>query len=500
MFPDLDVEGGSEIVVEASACKENGSVVKELEDNHMRCASNCEDNTFEMEAVMDEQTLGAGRSEDVEVNITECTTSGGIGLVEDECQDATGNSSSFGGSVSGIENGAMLNDDEVNSELCGDPMSALASDPYGEVFRMRKKKPTSHWRTFIRPLMWRCRWVELQIKKFQLQANKYDRELAEYNKGKQLELENITLEGFDAKSLPFSCQSHRRKAMKRKKRKRVEDAMDIAPYMLHHNLFSYYENKRSSVDGASMDDDWGNLVTSTDKTINGTNEFGVNDELLLLEFKDGDNSMEEILWKIGNVQSQVSKMKTRLGKLMSENAGRFSSTDKLSLLVPCNAPTSSAQNPGSPSYNGDRMPLGPSYIASQLISEYNMGDLVKPESAVSSHGEVTHLPDIIESIDQPQVGGSCTNTGDGILIYNQRAKEELNDFEDVKIWPIEKPQVPKKEKESTNPAIPVLESDLFLDDQPTPKIRSISKLTAPKNTRKRGRRKAGSSRWSRRSS
>uniref|UniRef100_A0A5B6ZQR1 Uncharacterized protein n=1 Tax=Davidia involucrata TaxID=16924 RepID=A0A5B6ZQR1_DAVIN len=498
MGPDLDAKGRSEIVMEASASKENGSVVKEPEDKSMRCASNYEDDTFEMETIMEEQTEGVDTSEDVEVNITECTNSGGVGLVEDECQDATENSSSFGDTVSGIENGAMLNDAEVNSELHGDPMSALASDGYGKVFGTRKKKLTSHWRTFIRPLMWRCRWVELQLKKFQSQAIKYDRELAEYNK--KLELENTTLESFGAKSLPFSSQSRRKNVMKRKKRKKVEDTTDIASYMLHHNLFSYYENKRSAVDAASMDDDWGNLVISTDKTINGTDEFGVNDEILSLEFKDGDNSLEEILWKIGIVQSQVSKMKTRLHKVMSENAGRFSSTDKLSLLVPCNASTSSARNPGSPPNNGDRVPVGSSYIASQLISKYNMGDLVMPQSAVSSHGEGTHLPDIIESTEQPQVGGSCKNTGDGILIYNQRAKEELNYFEDVKIRPIEKPQVPKEEREGTIPAIPVLESDLAIDDQPTPKIRSISKLTAPKNKRKRGKRQAGSGRWSRRSS
>uniref|UniRef100_A0A5B6ZS04 Uncharacterized protein n=1 Tax=Davidia involucrata TaxID=16924 RepID=A0A5B6ZS04_DAVIN len=499
MGPDLDAKGRSEIVMEASASKENGSVVKEPEDKSMRCASNYEDDTFEMETIMEEQTEGVDTSEDVEVNITECTNSGGVGLVEDECQDATENSSSFGDTVSGIENGAMLNDAEVNSELHGDPMSALASDGYGKVFGTRKKKLTSHWRTFIRPLMWRCRWVELQLKKFQSQAIKYDRELAEYNK--KLELENTTLESFGAKSLPFSSQSRRKNVMKRKKRKKVEDTTDIASYMLHHNLFSYYENKRSAVDAASMDDDWGNLVISTDKTINGTDEFGVNDEILSLEFKDGDNSLEEILWKIGIVQSQVSKMKTRLHKVMSENAERFSSTDKLSLLVPCNnALTSSARNPGSPCNNRAGIPVGSSYIASQLKSEYNMGDLVMPESAVSSHAEVAHLPDVIESTNQHQVGGSCKNTGDVILIYNQRAKEELSNLEEVKIQTIENPQEPKEERESTSPAIPVLESDLPTDDQPIPKIRSLSKFTAPKNKRKRGRRKAGLDRWSQRSS
>ena len=78
------------------------------------------------------------------------------------------------------------------------------------------------------------------MKKLRSQAQKYDRELADYNRRKQLELGNSILEGFGAKSLPFSGQSRRKKFMKRKKRKRVEDTVDIASYMSHHNLFSYY--------------------------------------------------------------------------------------------------------------------------------------------------------------------------------------------------------------------------------------------------------------------
>ncbi|XP_059633857.1 uncharacterized protein LOC132276448 isoform X2 [Cornus florida] len=487
MGPDLELTERSGMVMEASSSKENGNVMKESEDKYMRCAFNYEDDTFEMD-----------RNKDVDLNIIEHRNSGDIVPVEVEGQDATENSSSFGGTISEGENGTMSNDAELESELCGDATSSLTLDGCGEVFRMRKKKLTSHWRTYIRPIMWRCKWVELQIKKFQSQAIKYDRELAEYNQAKQFDLENFSLEDFGAKSLPFSSQSRRKTFMRRNKRKRVEETMDVVSYMSRHNLFSYYENKRSAASGTSMDDHCGNLVISADKAINGNDDFGANDEILSLELKYGDDSLEQILWKIGNVQTQVSKLKTRIDKVMSENAGRFSSADNLSLLVPCNALTGSSQNPASPS---NRMRVGSSYIASQLISEYNdMGDLIMPESAVSSHGEVIHLPDMIESTDQPLVGGLCKNAEDGFLLYNQRAQEELNNFEEVKILPVEKPQVVKKEQDSTDPQVTAQELDLPTDDQPPRKIRSISKLTAPKNKRKRGRRKAGSGRWSRKSS
>ncbi|KAL6964951.1 hypothetical protein U1Q18_036007 [Sarracenia purpurea var. burkii] len=496
MGPEIEIKGTSEIVMGVSGNKETASVVKEPEDKHMRCASNYEDNAFEVEPLMDEETEGAERSREsrgLEVNILENTNSGDIGLVEAESRCPSDNSSSFDNTISGFENGSTLSDAEVESELNGNASSALSFDGYSEIFRIRKKRLTPHWRTYIRPLMWRCKWLELQIKKLQSQAIKYDRELADYKQRKQLALENCILEGFCAKSLPFCGQSKRKEVMKRKKRKRVENTVDIASYMSHHNLFSYYEIKRSTADGAFMGDDWGDQVNCAEK-INGSNDIEVNDELLSLEFRGGDESLEYILSKIGVVQSQLSKMKTRLHKIMSENAGKFSSTDKLSLIASCNGlTTSSAQNPTSPHNNGDRMPEGSSYMATQ-------GDLFMPESAASSHGEVTHVPDTIEGTDQHEViRGSSKNNRDGILIYSRRGKDYLKNFKELNIEPVEKPQLPKEEQENSNPPFHVLEPDLPTNGQPTPKIRSISKLTATKNKRKRGRRKAGSSRWIRRS-
>lgn len=99
---------------------------------------------------------------------------------------------------------------------------------------------TAHWRKYIRPLMWRCKWIELQIKKLQSRALKYDREIAEYDEKKESEFGGVMSEDFDSKSLPFSCQMRRNKVMKRKKRKRVEESTDVASYMSHHTLFSFY--------------------------------------------------------------------------------------------------------------------------------------------------------------------------------------------------------------------------------------------------------------------
>lgn len=139
MGPDLELKGRSEIVMEAPTNKENGCVVEEPETKTMRCASNYEDNTFEMEPTLNEQIEEPHRGEDTDVNITECTNSAETSLVQAECQDATESSSSFSNSGSGVHDGGILSDAEVMSEPRGDDTSALAFDGFGDLFRMRSQ-------------------------------------------------------------------------------------------------------------------------------------------------------------------------------------------------------------------------------------------------------------------------------------------------------------------------------------------------------------------------
>lgn len=487
MGPDLELKGKSKVATEVSVSKENTIVPQGPEDKLLQCATNHQGNTFSMETVLVKRTTEQDGSENMEVNITDCTNSTDAGLVEGECHDATEHSSSFGDTESGTENGLMLTDGVVESRLCAGNASASVYDGYFDTFQARKKKLTVHWRRFIRPLMWRCKWIELQIRELQSQALKYDGELAAYDERKQFEFERFTLEDFDAKSLPFSSQIPRNKVMKRKKRKRVESTIDIASYMSQHNLFSYYENKRSFADGASMEDNCGNL----DKVTNGNNEFEINYGWPSLEFGDGDNSFEQILRKIEVTHLQVHKLKTQIDKVISENPGKFSSMNQLSLLVPCDALTSSDQNPVSPPENGHSWPSRSLCAASQHVSECNMGDVLMPESAVLSHGEVTPLPNLMDSM--PPFGGLCTNE---ILIHNQAAKEELDDF-------IEKPQVPMEDQKIV-PKVEFSEADDLPSETAAPNVQSnvkshsTSKSNCPRFTRRRGRRKAG--RWSKRSS
>ncbi|KVH88118.1 hypothetical protein Ccrd_024495 [Cynara cardunculus var. scolymus] len=491
MGPVLDLKGRKETTMEASASEEHIAVVQMPKDKNMRSEGNHE-GKFDMRTALGEQDLEICKKEEVEVevevDIINCMTNDDEGTsVQPQSEDATGSSSSFGDTFSEVGSREYGSDDEVMSGLRVDAAPTRGFGGSGDLFPPRKKRLTSHWRKFIQPIMWRCKWVELQIKKFQSQAIKYDKQLKKHYQTEPVKHGNFELEGLCAKSMPFSHNSQREKPMKRKKRKRHEES-DTEVYMAQHNLFS----STIGNGGGTMDDDQTNLATSTDKNVN--NEFRVPDELLSLEFRD-DYFLEQMLWKIEVAQSQVCEMKTRLNTVMTENTGRF---EDLNLLESNNALTCSVRESGSPR-NRD----GPSVvaaIASELM-KYNTGDdSVKPENATSSHGEETQLHDINEQMEQPPVASRKRST-DGILIYNRRAKKPQTDSGAVKIHPIEKLQQPKEKADNAGP-ISVSE-DSSQNEQPAPKLRSVSKLTAPNNKKKRAaraRRKGGSSLWSRRTS
>ncbi|KAI3743764.1 hypothetical protein L1987_56830 [Smallanthus sonchifolius] len=403
--------------------------------------------------------------------------------IQHQSGDATASSSSFGDTFSDVGVGAC----EYGSD------NEVMSDFRGDLFPVRKKRVTSHWRKFVQPIMWRCKWVELQLRKFQSMAVMYDKEIEKHNQTKRLKYKNFELEGGCAKSMPFFHDSQREKPMKRKIRKRQEE--DPEMYMSQHNLFSYFATCRSPPHGPTMDDDQTNLGPSSPK--NAGNEFRVPDELLSLEFRD-DYSLEQILWKIEVSQSQVSEMKNKLNTIMTENSGRILSTEDLIFHESNNALTCPVKEPDYPT-NME----GPSVVAtfaSQLI-KLNTGDnLVKPDDLIKGENaafEGSHLQDENKPMEQPPVSSRKRST-DGILIYNRRAKKPQTDSGAVKIHPVENLLVPEEEKSNTAPVS--ASEDSSQNEHPPPKIRSVSKLSTPNNKKKRAARtrcKSGSSLWTR---
>lgn len=128
--------------------------------------------------------------------------------------------------------------------------------------------------------------------------------------------------------------------------------------------------------------------------------------------------MEQVLWNIEKVHSWVQKLKDQIDTVMSKHAAKFSSSENLSLLAPLDVQTSSAHSPAFSTGNADAISAGGAiYAETQHITDYDIGDLVLPESVVSSFGEAISVPDIIEStvgllssadvtLHQPQFGDS----------------------------------------------------------------------------------------------
>lgn len=82
-------------------------------------------------------------------------------------------------------------------------------------------------------------WMELQVKKLNSLALKYDKELAAYDYKKQLEFSKFTVDDLNVKSVPIYDGIHRNKVMNRKKRKKAEER-DLSSYVSNHSIFSYY--------------------------------------------------------------------------------------------------------------------------------------------------------------------------------------------------------------------------------------------------------------------
>lgn len=441
--------------MEASAA--DGVLAKEIEDELMKYTKTY-DHKVETDLVM--KTTEVQTNSDVEVNITECTKSLGNDLVAAEYQDTTETSSSFDDCNSGVENVDTFGDSEVSSSFHDDAASALDFDRFGE--RMRRKKLTPHWSAFIRPLRWRCKWAELQIKKLQSQAQLYDRQLEAYNEKKWTQLDNSAMVD-GTRSVPFSQKNVKIDVFKRKKRRRTESTEDVAEYMSRHNLFSYYENRKS--EGAFMNNELknlGNQKISTDHEILG------DDELLSFELGDGDNSVAQMLLKIDFLQSEVGKLKGKLDSIVRENAERLSYAANMDFSPPhCE--------------NG----IEGAHIASQSTC-------IVPQTQATSYVDVP--------VSSGSIGPACfeayKSVEDGVLIDNQRVKEEMNSFEEVKIQHI--PLALNDGSGITTPPV-ITEPDLLADDRAPAKVRSIAKITGSRSKRKRGRKKGSTGRRTRRS-
>ncbi|CAH8390235.1 unnamed protein product [Eruca vesicaria subsp. sativa] len=374
--------------------------------------------------------------EELEVDVVEVDENN-TSTTDEEDPNATEYSSSFSDTSS--EDADMLcngldEDAEVESHYWDETDLGPAYDSFSSVFHFRKKRLTNHWKSFIRPLMWRSKWLELRIRELESQALEYPKKLESLDKEKHgaANTDPSVLDN-GMKSLPFTNPSYKKRAAKRRrKRKKVESTDDISSYMSHHNLFSYIETKRLSSDGMSVAaDDFG---AAKDPRVDSKDQVELVDDDSLFDHREGDSVLEEVLWKIELVHSQVLRMKSQVDVVMSKNAARFSSSENLSHLAASSAPSPTV------SAGGDVISAGAIYNPSQHMADYVLGDLMfSSEGVISSYGDGFHIPDIIEStvglfadadvtLHHPHIGDSCEDILDNILIRNGVAEEMNGDL------------------------------------------------------------------------
>ncbi|XP_020672359.2 uncharacterized protein LOC110092240 [Dendrobium catenatum] len=417
-------EAKPEILVKGAVLEGKERELATMGAGPLACADNC-DYGF------DGGSFRAEKEKDQEVDVIGCEEEIYTAAVkaENPDADATEHSSSFGDTFSGSDEGLKINssDVEVESPLFIENGHQRAVG--GPVRLFKKSKVTADWKKFISPLMWRCQWLELRMKELQSQALRYDKELVAYKHEKQLQLKMIDLDDSVSRSVPLACKRHKKPAMKRRKRIRNEDSVNISSYMSNHNIFSYYEKRRGDTEGHSVDDDFSDQVNDITR--------GSHDQLWALDFRDGDRSLEQVLLNIEALQSRVLKAKAHLNQIIIMNVRDVT----LCCSFMGDQPVSSAQSPSCSLGNiGHQMPAGVPNTPPHHGSEYDeMDDMVLPGSAVSSFGDAPDL-DIMEStmgflsgadgpLNPNQLEEFCKDNADDVLINNQAADEELQNFE-----------------------------------------------------------------------
>ncbi|KAK6930471.1 hypothetical protein RJ641_004565 [Dillenia turbinata] len=515
VLADVDPRLAPESMPKLAADEEDGGFSVDIDDMDSECTSTLKD-VSENEATLDVQKDASECDTDAEVDIEESGDASNIRFEKTEDPDATEYSSSFGDTNSGAETG--FSDAEVESQLCNDLCFQPPFDGLSKEFRPRKRKLTKHWRNFIRPLMWRCQWLELKIKQIESQAAKYARELAAYDYNEQ-QLNHYTSEDVGSKSLPFWGHNQRRKAMRRRRRKRVEETIDVATYFSQHEIFSYFENKSFVPDGASSAVDCGNSGLSEQKT-KGNEESNVDDNLTLKDPLGDDSFWETMLWKTEIVQARVCRLRSQLEMVTPEDVWSLSQVDNLSLSSTSDGEMNSIHSPILLDGNGDTttgegllpsVPLVLEHInKNPLMQEDNMPsyqdaitvpDVVESTVGLSSATDVSlHQPILVDSYEQA-IHSLNAQIVDNTLVLDKAAEGEDNVFSAIGNQHLEKSQEPPKDdKENTDcPQGPLPAPDIKGKAVLAPSTLSshlASELQFPKNKRKRGERKAGIDAWS----
>ncbi|KAM7265803.1 hypothetical protein ACFE04_003486 [Oxalis oulophora] len=431
MGVDSEPTGKLQTTMTIASNKDSERVPQEPLDKPEQRLSNFEDRTMDTGDLSGEEARKSD-VEDLGNDVTEQMNNDIHDIqVEAENGDLTEYSSSYGDTLSDDENGSIINDGEVDSTFTFDNALMSDYDEFGRTSQSGKKKVTDHWRKFIHPLMWRCKWIELQIKEMESRAQNYDRQAVEVDRENENVVRNCrsgSLNGAMSLSLCNQKQKQNSEVMVRRKRKQVEETINSSAYISNHNVFSYHEEKKLFAESPTI-----NKCNGKFDIRPADDNAGVllKNELSALEVTEADSSLVHILYKIDEMQSQARSLKTRVDKVVSENPTKFSSMNRLNLVMdPCDTFTSFDRNLASLNAE-DKILVGSMYSSLQHVSD-DSEDIFMPERANSSRGVGMQMGDrIVSADDLPELGSLCEPNEDVFLIQKTATKEELHNFERV---------------------------------------------------------------------
>ncbi|BFI09184.1 protein MpBromo7 [Marchantia polymorpha subsp. ruderalis] len=439
--------------------------------------------------------------EEVKVEILECTVPEDLRL--DSRDEATECSSSFGYTQSqehsDPEAEGLQQNAEVESELRdgnGALSSAFADEDEIVGGNERSKKAlNAEWKKYRRGIEWRCRWLEVRLNELRARSEKYDRILEERRAKKQWTTdmhpgEESSARTSQLKDVPIKGQP----ILRRRRRKQVESSVDLDVYMARHPLFSRYGTAgKSKYKKRKRDKEDTYVETKTDSGQQGHSQLHLELERRVPEESDteeqvavvrstvgGQDSMEQILWKIEALQARVEKMKHQL----SRGAPPKVATQPVTVpKVPANLPRAPTQAsprisvPGTaprPPGTKGRPPAGQSPGFSGTVSsangglqkqasasirrrssDYDINNMVMPVSVGAKYVEHIKHADIwtphwrlvegAESSDQYLGGSSSDEDTDDEQFESRHADMEINERQQRYMLP------PKKSPDGEGP-------------------------------------------------
>lgn len=425
--------------------------------------------------------------------------------------DSTECSSSFGDSFCEADDEEDHGDPEVNS-----PFSAHVDSDQASL-TPRKKKVTAEWRKAVRPMLWRCQWLELRMKDLLSQVSNYDKQLALIKQGKELQQAVTKTNGSRTESGQH-CKGHENSSMERRKRKRHENTVDTSLYIKKHQILSYFydkQNKGAETDGLLIDDDSNGPVGDDIK--GGLDTAGLFEKSKEYDMVSEQFTLQKILLTIDGIQSQVHRLQERLSKARSKQEKMASFVDHAQVKV---AEKRQRTKKRSFSYKNeydrytkpqkkknlnillkeDRPARAVISTLSERATDCLIEDAKRNSEEKSGEGSqshkkainVDHLLDIDSSLPNGHMGDLCRENADDILIDNQAAKEGYQPFENVK-HPLEKsPELTEKVEKTVpskveNTSAPVKVENTSPAVKQEPVLEKPPALKAVYSGKKRGR-------------